>query len=244
VKRRTEGSSETQVLCLAMAILAIILSAASITLHVVGAGISVMIAVSSFSTAAAALVSLFVLLVAWANLRTSQGMLEEMRKQREAAERPNISVVTTPEPRRPGVLNLRVANTGRGPAYNVKVRFDPDIPWGESTLNTAGILSSIPVLGGGEKVEIFLAAGGQLRAEGYPTESIAHVTYFQVNVEVKPREPLTASFHVLLSAWLGHMQIRLKDMHELVEEVEDLKHALLIALEESQRNTQHESESN
>ena len=102
----------------------------------------------------------------------------------------------------------------------------------------------MPVLDGGGKVEIFLAAGGQLQAKGYPRESTAYVTYFRVSTEVKPREQLSTSFRVLLSAWLGHMQIRLKDMHELVEEVEDLKHALLIALEESQRDTQHESESN
>lgn len=229
----TKRNRVTPLLCLAIAILAIILSAISITLHVVGG--NVMTAVSSISTAAATLVSLFVLLVALASLGTSQGMLEEMRKQREAAERPSISVVTTPEPRRPGILNLRVANTGRGPAYDVKVRFDPDIPWGKSTLNTAGILSSIPVLDSGEKVEIFLAAGGQLQANGYPTESTAYVTYFRVSTEVEPREQLTTSFRVLLSAWLGQMQIRLKDMHELVEEVEDLKHALLIALEEKQR---------
>lgn len=244
MRRITKGSHVTSLPCLAIAILAIILSAASIALHVVETGSNVMTAVSSVSTAAATLVSLFVLFVALASLSTSRGMLVEMRKQREAAERPNISVVTTPESRRPGILNLRIANTGRGPAYDLAVRFDPDIPWGESTLNTAGILSSMPVLDGGEEVEIFLAAGGQLQAKGYPTESTAYVTYFSVSEENEPREPITASFRVLLSAWLGHMQIRLKGVHELVEEVEDLKHALLIALEEKQRSTQHEREGN
>jgi len=233
----TEGGRATSLLCLAIAILAIILSAVSIALAIVRTGSNVMTAVSSLSTAAATIVSLFVLFVAWASFRTSQGMLEEMRKQREAVERPNISVATTPEPRRPGILNLRVANTGRGPAYDVEVRFDPDIPWGESTLNTAGILSGIPVLDGGEKVEIFLAAGGQLQAKGYPTESIAHVSYYSMSAENEPRKQLTTSFRVLLRAWLGHVQIRLKDMHELVEEVEDLRHALLIALEEKQKGT-------
>ena len=130
MNRRTEGNRKTQLLCLAMALLAIILSATSVALHV-GAESRFMTTLSSFSTAVAAVVSIFVLLVAYASLSTSRGMLDEIQKQREAAERPNISVVTTPEPRRPGILNLRIANTGRGPAYDLTVRFDPDIPWGE-----------------------------------------------------------------------------------------------------------------
>jgi len=178
VKRKTESRRKTQLLCLAMAILAIILSTTNIAMHV-GADSGFMSTLSSVSIAIAALVGVFVLLVAQASLITSQGMLDEMRQQRDAAERPSISVVTIPEPRRPGILNLRIANAGRGPAYDLTVRFAPDIPWGDSTLNTAGILSGMPVLESGQKVEIFLAAGGQLQEEGYPMESIAHVTYFR-----------------------------------------------------------------
>jgi hypothetical protein len=69
VKWRTEGSRKTQLLCLATAIPAIILSGASIALYI-GAKLTFMTVVSAFSTAAAAVVGVFVLPVARASLNT------------------------------------------------------------------------------------------------------------------------------------------------------------------------------
>jgi len=224
-----------------IATLAVILSVTSIVLAW-GKSSAVMTSVSSISTATAAVVGVFVLLVALGSLRTSQGMLDEMRKQREATERPIISVATVLETRKPGILNLRIANTGRGPAYDLKVSFAPDIPWGQTSLNQAGVLSHLPVVNGGDKIEFFLAAGGQLEDAAYPPKSQASVTYFCSSVDDEFRMPLQVSFPVLLSAWRGSLQIRLKDVHELVEEVEDLKHALLIDLEDRQRGTQSDRE--
>jgi hypothetical protein len=188
-------------LCFTIAVLAIIFSAASVALQV-GANSVFMTALSAISTAVAAVVSVFVLLAARQSLVTSQRMLDEMRKQREAADKPIISVSSVPEPRRPGVLNLRVANTGKGPAYDLVIRFEPDIPWGESTINQAEILSGIPVLAGGDRIEFFLAAAQQLLDSDYPVESTADITYYR-HPAAEERLPLTMSVRVLLGAWRG-----------------------------------------
>ena len=85
-------------------------------------------------------------------------LIDEMKKQRAATEEPAVSIKVVPSTDAANVLNLVLKNSGGSPAYNVSVKFDPDLPYKDITLNQLNLFHDMALLDKGESVELFLAS--------------------------------------------------------------------------------------
>lgn len=98
--------------------------------------------VSSISTAFASIGSLLLLFVTFQYLLETKKMVQEMQLQRE----PAVTVKIIPDKDNFNLLNLLIKNTGGGPAYDITIHFDPDLPYQFSDAKTLNNLDSLRLL--------------------------------------------------------------------------------------------------
>jgi len=115
-------------------------------------------AIAAISNAITAFIGVLLFIVTFFYLLATRAMVDEMKKQRAATEEPAVSIKVVPSTDAANVLNLVLKNSGGSPAYNVSVKFDPDLPYKDITLNQLNLFHDMALLDKGESVELFLAS--------------------------------------------------------------------------------------
>lgn len=186
----------------------------------------------SISTAVAAIGSITLLGITLIYVFTSRQMVEEMRKQREVSESPAVSVKIIPDQTNFNLLNLVLRNTGGGAAYDVSVNFSPDLPYSKSkTVNQLNVFNNLPLLDKGEEIEIFFASTIQYFESNNPKETTVTISYFRNQEHEKAFEkPNVISYKLNIEERKGQRFVSYKGLNELVTQVEELKHAILMFL--------------
>jgi hypothetical protein len=188
-------------------------------------------AIAAISNAITAFIGLPLFAVTFLYLLATRAMVDEMKKQRSAIEEPVVSIKVVPSSDATNVLNLVLKNSGGGPAYDISVKFDPDLPYKDSkTLNQLNIFHNMVLLDKGESVELFLASAPEYSRSNKPKRTTATLEYFitprlqrEINSERKVR-----IIEIDIEERKDQLQIRNRTMDDLVQEIEELKQGLLL----------------
>lgn len=192
---------------------------------------------STLSSSISAIGGLLVLVVTFFYFLETRKMTIATRRQTELLEEPAVSLKISPAEGNPNLLYVVMKNTGGGPAYDVSVSFTPDLTYGETTLNKLKMFNKMPLLDKGEEVKFFFASAIEYFESNKPLESRASVSYFSSPQSPKNKNPLTREFTIDLSEREGQYHICRRDINDLVNEIEELKHALIISSIERKDNT-------
>ena len=189
---------------------------------------------TSISTAFATIIGVLLLIVTFFYFIETRKMVSEVIKQSE----PILSAKIIPYTINVNLLKFVLKNTGTSPAYNVSLSFDPDIPYVSSSLNELKMFQNMPFLDNGEVVEFFFASSFEyFKNKNCPKNSIVTIKYF-ISPQPKKKFMKTKKIILQLDERMGLLTIDLKNFDDLVKEIEELKHALLILLAERNKNDQ------
>lgn len=186
-------------------------------------------ALGSVSTSIASIGGVLLLLVTFLYLIETRKMAIETRRQRELLEEPAISVKIVPEFKDPNFLFLVIKNTGGGPAYDISVEFTPDLDYKGSTLNELNMFKNMPLLDKGEEVSFFFDSAVEFFKSQKPMQVKAKITYYKTPAEKKASKQFSREIKLNFEERKGQLHLIRRDTHDLVNEIEELKHALLIA---------------
>lgn len=153
----------------------------------------------------------------------------ETRKQRIAQEEPAVTLRLDTEPNNSNFLNFHLKNTGGGPAYDIKITFNPDLSYGNTTLNQLTMFKRMPLLEKGEEVIFFFDTAMNYFNSDRPTSVYANAVYYTLPEGNRSSRKLERSFEININERKGQMQIIKKDMNDLVKEIEELKHFIVIS---------------
>ncbi|HOI68712.1 MAG TPA: hypothetical protein PLN41_03060 [Methanothrix sp.] len=186
-------------------------------------------AIGAISNVITAIIGIPLLAITLSYLLATREMVQEMRKQRAIMEEPAVSLKAVPSADAANVINLVLKNTGGGPAYDVSVKFDPDIPYEGMTLNQLNMFRKMSVLDKGESVELFFASAPEYFKSKKPKRTTATIEYYiapndQSDINSKP---LKRNIVIDLEERRNQLQLRQKNMNDLVEEIIELKQGVL-----------------
>lgn len=199
---------------------------------------SISTGVGAIATFVASIVGIIILYITFLSLRETRKMVLEMEKQRELQEEPAISIKVVPDAKEPHILNMVVKNTGGGPAYDVSATFDPDIPYDNTTLNGLRMFKKMPLLDKGEIIEFFFASAPEYFKSDKPKYTTATIQYYKtppINTD-NDFKPIIRSINIDIIERENQLNIGKRDLDDLVDEIEELKHGLLIIAKEVEEN--------
>ncbi len=156
-------------------------------------------------------------------------MFNETRKQRIAQEEPVVTLRLIPDVKNSNFLNFHFKNSGGGAAYDINIILDPDIPYGNSTLNKLPMFKRTPLLEKGEEVIFFYDSAISYFNSDNPKSVNAKITYYTYPKDNRASRKIIRNIEINLDEREGQMQIIQKDLTDLVKEIEELKHALIIS---------------
>lgn len=155
--------------------------------------------------------------------------LQESRKQRENADEPVVTLRLLPEVKNNNFLSFTLKNTGGGPAYDLSVRFNPDLPYGNETLNNLNMFKRMSLLDKNEEVNFLFDSASEYYNSNNPKVTIATVTYYKQPKDQKKTKAIVRDFEIDFEERKGQMNLITRDISDLVKEVQELKHAIVIA---------------
>lgn len=139
--------------------------------------------VNSLSTALAAIGGLCLLIITFLYLLETRKMVQEMQRQRE----PAVTIRFSPDKHTNHLINIVLKNTGGGPAYDISVNFDPDLPYRQKkSLNELNVFKRLPLLEIGESYEFFFDSAADYLPSNNPKRTIATITYFKSPQDSNP----------------------------------------------------------
>lgn len=170
--------------------------------------------------------------------------VSELKKQREISESPAVTVRIVPDKKHKHLLNVLIRNTGNWPAYDVKIKFDPDLPYYKSTLNNLSIFKYLPVLEKGESIEFFFDSAKEYFASNNPKNSNVTISYFNkpLTTHNDHREEHSINYPINLESFKGQLTVSEKDFDDLVTEIQDIKHALVMLLTEREKDEDEDND--
>ncbi|MDR4927237.1 hypothetical protein [Peribacillus simplex] len=161
----------------------------------------------------------------------------ETRKQRIAQEEPAVTLRLIPDSKNSNFLHFFLKNTGGGPAYDIKITFNPDLPYGNTTLNQLTMFKRMPLLEKGEEVTFFFDTAMNYFNSDKPTTIDASAIYYTLPQGNRNTRKLIRDFEINMDERKGQRQIIKKDMNDLVKEIEELKHYIIISrIEQGEKN--------
>ena len=161
----------------------------------------------------------------------------ETRKQRIAQEEPVVTLRLITDEKNSSFLNFHLKNTGGGPAYDLKVTFSPDLPYGDTTLNNLKMFTRMPLLEKGEEVTFFFDAAMNYFNSDKPTVVNAQAIYYNLPRDNKSARKLERNFEINIDERKGQRQIIKKDLNDLIKEIEEIKHFIVISkIEQDEKN--------
>lgn len=156
--------------------------------------------------------------------------LQESRKQRESAEEPIVTIRLVPEAKNNNFFYFTLKNTGGGPAYDISIKFEPDLPYGEAdTLNNLNMFKRMSLLDKNEEVNFLFDPAIDYYESNNPKSTVAKVTYYKQPKYSKRIKPVVREFEINFEERKDQMQLITRDMNDLVKEIQELKHVLTIA---------------
>ncbi len=163
-------------------------------------------------------------------------MVIEMERQRNLQEEPAVSIKVVPDAREPHMLNMVFKNTGGGPAYDVSVAFDPDIPYDKISLNKLRMFNKMPLLDKGEIIEFFFASASYYFKSENPKFTTATIQYYKTppSDRINNIKPIIRRINIDIIERENQLKIGKRDMDDLVDEIEELKHGLLIIAKDAE----------
>lgn len=174
---------------------------------------------SAIGTTAAALGGLALLVVTY-------GSYTEVRRQRIALEEPAVTVKVVTDMENLNCLNLELKNTGGGQAYDISVRFSPDIPYGRTTLNNVNMFKRTALLEKGEEICFFFDTKENYKKSQSPIKSKVTISYYTSPKESRGAKKIVRSYEIDFEEKNGTSHLIKRNMNDLVYQVEDLKHVL------------------
>ncbi|WP_339181713.1 hypothetical protein NST56_10145 [Bacillus sp. FSL R5-0560] len=183
---------------------------------------------SAIATTVAAIGGLALLIVTYISYT-------EVRRQRVAMEEPAVTVKVMPDKESLGCLNLELKNTGGGQAYDVNVVFDPDIPYRDMSLNKLNIFQRTALLEKGEEISFFFNTIDQYKKSNSPMKSNVLISYYTAPKESRGAKKIVRSYEIDFAERYGLSHLVKRNMDDLVDQVEDLKH-VLAAIHSESRN--------
>ncbi|MBI2417140.1 MAG: hypothetical protein HYV28_04435 [Ignavibacteriales bacterium] len=201
------------------------------------------IRVSSAATALAAIFTIFAVIFAYRSMKSSASSLEETKRINE----PAVSVKIAPDKDNYDFLNLIIQNTGGSAAYDVTVRFDPDLPYMGTydTVNVLPKLKYIALLEKQERIEFFFSLAYDLESDSteneeknkYPKETTATICYNKKKKKAEEKKDVERKYEINLLENKGQIYVNKKKMNDLFKEIEELKHGLFILLANDKRES-------
>ncbi|OGU63277.1 MAG: hypothetical protein A2499_07205 [Stygiobacter sp. RIFOXYC12_FULL_38_8] len=195
--------------------------------------------VASVATALASIFALLVLYFTYRSLAINREMINEMRSQSS----PAVTVKIIPDKDNFNMLNLSIKNTGGGPAYDINVTFDPDLPYEFSnakTLNNLIALKNMPLLEKGEEVQFFYRSAISFKEDNSSSKissSNVTITYYSESISDNPqRIQFVRKYLVNILETEGQLYVSRKNFHNLVDEINEVKQGLFILLKDIQEN--------
>lgn len=188
-------------------------------------------ALGAISNTITAIIGLLLLIVTFFYLLATRAMVYEMKKQTAFAGEPVVSIKAVPSPDSNNILNLNLKNTGVSAAYDVSVKFDPDIPYEDGiTLNQLNMFHRMALLDKGDSIELFLASAPEYFKSNKPKKTKATIEYYTTPLHQREQnpEPKTRIIEIDLEERKKQMQIRNRTMDDLVKEIEELKQGILL----------------
>lgn len=188
--------------------------------------------IGAISNLITAIIGLPLLTITLFYLLATRDMVQEMRKQRAIIEEPAVSLKAVPSTDAANAINLALKNTGGGPAYDVSVKFNPDIPyWKDISLNQLNLFNKMSLLDKGETIELFLASAPEYFKSDKPKKTTATIEYYttphhQRNINSEPRR--RRIIEIDFEERRNQLQVRHRGINDLVEEIEELKQGLLL----------------
>lgn len=185
-------------------------------------------ALGAISNATTAIIGIFLLTLTLGYLLETRNMVQEMKKQRAIIEKPAVSLKAVPSTDAANIINLVLKNTGGGPAYDVTVEFDPDLPYDNKSLNELNMFRKMTVLDKGESVELFFASAPEYFKSDNPKRSTATIKYYtnpHHQNEIKPEIRIT---EIDIEERKDQLYVSQRGIDDLVDEIEELKQGLLI----------------
>jgi len=192
----------------------------------------------SVSTSIAAIGGLLLLLVTFLYLLETRKMATEARRQRELLEEPAVSLKIVPDKKDPNFLFVIMKNTGGGPAYDVSVVFTPDLKYSDSSLNQLKMFNNMPLLDKNEEIKFFFDSAVNLFDSENSKETTVKITYYKTPKANVWAKQYTREFAVDFEERKGQLYLSRRDIHDLVNEVEELKQVLLIGAVERKGDLQ------
>nr|WP_026682639.1 hypothetical protein [Priestia megaterium] len=161
----------------------------------------------------------------------------ETRKQRIAQEEPVVTLRLITDEKNSSFLNFHLKNTGGGPAYDLKVTFNPDLPYGDTTLNNLKMFRRMPLLEKGEEVTFFFDTAMNYFNSDKPTTVNASAIYYTLPKDNRSARKLERDFEINIDERKGQRQIIKKDLNDLIKEIEEIKHFMVISkMEQDEKN--------
>lgn len=177
------------------------------------------ISLSAISTAIAALGSFCLLIVSYFTFL-------ETRRQRKSMEEPIVTLRLLPDNKNSNFMNIVLKNSGGGPAYDLQAVFSPDL---QTSLNNLNMFKRLPLLDSGEEIVFFYDSLIDYLKTPNPTVVNAYLSYFTLPKEIRGTKKCSRSFEINFEERFGQRQLVKKDMNNLVNEIEELKHAIIIS---------------
>ncbi|MGX9931508.1 hypothetical protein ACW0KB_09720 [Virgibacillus salarius] len=161
----------------------------------------------------------------------------ETRKQRIAQEEPVVTLRLITDEKNSSFLNFHLKNTGGGPAYDLKVTFNLDLPYGDTTLNNLKMFRRMPLLEKGEEVTFFFDTAMNYFNSDKPTTVNASAIYYTLPKDNRSARKLERDFEINIDERKGQRQIIKKDLNDLIKEIEEIKHFMVISkMEQDEKN--------
>jgi hypothetical protein len=177
--------------------------------------------ISALATVVAAVGGLILLTV---TIRTFTLTKQQIKVQEE----PIVTLRLMPDSKSSNLLTFHIKNTGGGPAYDLNIKLTPDLPYGKSTINNLPMFKRMPLLEKGEEISFLFDSYINYSKSNNPKQVNAKTTYYTLPSGSRTSKKLVREFEISLDEREGQMQIIKKDLSEVVKELEELKHALII----------------
>lgn len=153
----------------------------------------------------------------------------ETREQRIAQEAPIVTLKLTPDTKNINFLNFVLKNTGGGSAYDLNITFSPDLKYADTTLNNLSMFQRMPLLEKGEEITFFFDSFVDYLESGQPKKINALATYHTLPMGTRSAKKITRNFEIDLEERKGQLQLVKKDMNDLIKEIQELKHFIVIS---------------
>lgn len=178
-------------------------------------------ALTAISTTVAAIGGLTLLFVTYLTFL-------ETKRQRIAQEEPIVTLKVVPDTKHINFLNFVLKNTGGGSAYDLNITFTPNLKYSDTTLNELSMFKRMPLLEKGEEIIFFYDSFIDYLESGQPLKIEAKATYFTLPENNRSSKKIEREFEIDFAERKGQMQLNKKDMNDLIKEIRELKHFIVI----------------